>query len=292
MDASRDPFSTGDVLKLVIERLKSQTLLFTFGVIIVIVVGAALLGPDKALPIVLIVGMLCIVGLVAFLFVEQKQKLNRGDPAAASRVLREHIHQISAAHDLGLKVWTEPAGPPAVKGASPGAVARDIAVVEHPDAPKPDIAVKKLDEATYRIGDRIVVKCQAQRDCHITILNLGTSGKLTTLLPNQQRATNFVKAGETITVPGPGDSFHLELSGPPGVERIKAIATVDDTPIMNGKAAPMSTGAAVFRSVPPTAAARDIAVVKDTVEKLPTGAWDEAETTVVVEPATKEGGTP
>ncbi len=292
MDASRDPFSTGDVLKLVIERLKSQTLLFTFGVLIVIVVGAALLGPDKALPIIIIVAVLFLIGLAAFLFVEQKQKLNRGDPGATSKVLRERIHQISSDHGLGLKVWTEPAGPPAAKGSTPGAVARDIAVIEHPDAPRPDIAVKQLDEATYRVGDRIVVKCQAQRDCHITILNLGTSGKLTTLLPNQQRAANFVKAGETITVPGPGDSFHLQLSGPPGVERIKAIATVEDKPIMNGDTGSMSTGAALFRSVPPTAAARDIAVVKDTVEKLPSGAWDEAETTVVVQPAAQEGGTP
>jgi Domain of unknown function (DUF4384)/TIR domain len=128
--------------------------------------------------------------------------------------------------------------------------------------------------AAYRIGARIVVMFRANRDCYLTLVNLGTSGSLTILFPNAMHPANRIPADKLYQIPGPDDGFEYQLTGPPGIETLKAIVTLDDVPLLESQ---LAADGSLFRTVHATAAARDIAVIRKCVETLPASRMSEAE---------------
>lgn len=117
---------------------------------------------------------------------------------------------------------------------------------------------ESASQTEYSIGTRIVVRFRANRDCYLTLLNIGTSGKLTVLFPNALHSDDRIQKDRLYEIPGPDDEFEYEITGPPGVETLKAIATLEKTPLLETQFAPDGS---LFRTVSGTAAARDIAVV-------------------------------
>ncbi len=146
-----------------------------------------------------------------------------------------------------IEVWTE-------KGDFQGA--RDIAIV-----PKTKI---------YKTGDKINMFFRAEKDCYLTLINYGTSGKLTVLLPNSLSQDNFVKGGRIYVIPGQDYPFDYVLSGPPGTEKIKAIGTTRKINLMNLT----YIKGEVFHTS--SAAARDISVVAKNMEDATPNEWAEA----------------
>ena len=124
----------------------------------------------------------------------------------------------------------------------------------------------------YRIGDRIVVYFRADRDCYLTLFNIGTSGKLTVLFPNYLFQNNFIKANRIYALPGEEYPFEYELSGPAGVEKIKAIAATSKQNLVDFE----FSKAEFFHSVESGIAARDISVVAKKMEAVPVDSWAEA----------------
>lgn len=89
------------------------------------------------------------------------------------------------------------------------------------------IAVKLWAEKTrYRVGDRLNLSFETNRDAFLTIVNVGTSGEVTILYPNRFSGGHGVKAGRTYRIPEATDSYELELKGPPGVELVYALLTL------------------------------------------------------------------
>jgi hypothetical protein len=128
--------------------------------------------------------------------------------------------------------------------------------------------------ATYQVGARIVVTFRANHDCYLTLLNIGTSGKLTILFPNAMHPDNRILANRLNEIPGPGDGFEYQLTGPPGIEKLKAVATLDEVPLLESH---FASDGSLFRTVSATAAARDIALVRKRVEALSPVRFSEAE---------------
>lgn len=135
--------------------------------------------------------------------------------------------------------------------------ARDIAVI-----PK---------TKSYRIGDKINLYFRAEKDCYLTLLNYGTSGKMTVLLPNALSQDNLIKGGRTYAIPGETYPFDYILSGPSGTERIKAIGTTRKINLMDMKFDKDD----VFKTS--SAAARDISVVAKKIESAAPDEWAEAQ---------------
>jgi len=130
----------------------------------------------------------------------------------------------------------------------------------------------KILPRTYRIGDRIVVYFRSDRDCYLTLFNIGTSGKLTVLFPNYLVRNNFTKAGRIYAIPGDEYHFDYRLSGPPGVEKIKAIATTSKLNLLYFE----FSREEFFHSVESGVAARDISIVAKRMEEMPVDSWAEA----------------
>ncbi len=129
----------------------------------------------------------------------------------------------------------------------------------------------KIVPGKYRIGDKIVVYFRSDEDCYLTLFNIGTSGKLTILFPNYLFQNNFTRADRIYAIPGDEYPFEYELSGPPGVETIKAIATTSKLNLLDFE----FSREEFFHSVESSFAARDISIVAKKIGDMPVDIWAE-----------------
>jgi hypothetical protein len=83
----------------------------------------------------------------------------------------------------------------------------------------------------FKLGDQIRVRVQPVNDTYIYIFHEGASGARVCLLPTEQEKPPFVKAGQTVELPGDG---YFEFSAPPGSEQLLVVATEKPTDDLAG----------------------------------------------------------
>jgi len=112
---------------------------------------------------------------------------------------------------------------PAVTSIDPGADFERILAGQSPGF-KVDVAAKKT---RLRIDhDRLSFTVRSERDGYYHVLALGPDGTLIQLMPNAVLKQHRIKAGETVTLPGP--AMPLDVSAPAGAEQLLVI--VSSTP--------------------------------------------------------------
>jgi Domain of unknown function (DUF4384) len=60
---------------------------------------------------------------------------------------------------------------------------------------------------------------------YITVLNVGTSGRVAVIFPNFHQRDMQVRAGQTVSIPAGSANWKIDIVGPPGIEVIKVIAS-------------------------------------------------------------------
>lgn len=80
-------------------------------------------------------------------------------------------------------------------------------------------------DLVYRIGQHLKVYVRPRQTSYITVLNVGSSGKVAVIFPNFYQQDARVHAGQTIAIPAETAGWRIDVAGPPGVEIIKVIAT-------------------------------------------------------------------
>jgi len=102
-----------------------------------------------------------------------------------------------------------------------------------PTAQQPDedrIRMKLwAEKPRYKVGEAVKVFFETNKDAYVTLVNVGTSGRITILYPNKFSPTNDVKGGKTYSVPGSGEQYDLVLRGPTGIELVYALVTATPT---------------------------------------------------------------
>lgn len=93
-----------------------------------------------------------------------------------------------------------------------------------PSAPPFEIEVWTGSE-TYHIGEAVTLFFRSGQDTHLTLIDIGTDGTVKTLFPNPFQKESTIQAGRIYSIPAADDTFDIRAEGPPGMERIKAIAT-------------------------------------------------------------------
>ena len=243
-----DLFGNKELLQLVVKKLSSQALLFSLAIVVVLVTSYVIssqLFNKPGYPIIAAILFVFLVATFGYLFVEQKRKAEQGDEATMSQLLEKLNVIRNSAEAFSVQVWTTPA-------AETAAVSRDIKVV--PSGKR----------AEYRIGDKVRVHFRANRDGYLTLLNVGTSGKLTILFPNMLHRDNFVYANKEYEIPSQEYGFEYELQGPPGVE-VESHRYDAKVELLESQFAPDGS---LFRTVMPTAAARDIGIIKSRLRRF------------------------
>jgi TolB-like protein len=135
------------------------------------------------------------------------------------------------------------------------------------------------DKQSYRIGDMIGFGLRVNRDAYVTLVNIGTSGDINIIYPNQFSPNHFVRGGQDVVIPPPNSNFTLTVRAPTGFDQIRAIAT--EEPIsLHASSFAGGTGT-TFRSLD-RIQTRDLAVgIKSWREQVPPSKW--AEQVIAVE---------
>jgi len=136
------------------------------------------------------------------------------------------------------------------------------------------LTVPRSAKAIYYVGEQFTLHAQAQRDCHLTVLDVGTSGRVYVLLRNHP-----LRAGIAAALGGPDQHREWIVGGPPGVERIKALFTCRPL-ALPGPSEP-------FQPLVPQGMARDVLTrlksVGTTLDRMPADSWTEATCQFIVE---------
>ncbi len=83
------------------------------------------------------------------------------------------------------------------------------------------------DKGNYQAGENVGFEFKADKDCYLALIDIGTSGRAIILFPNRWHPDNKIEKDKTYMIPPKGSDFAYTVQGPVGVERIKAIASVD-----------------------------------------------------------------
>lgn len=81
-----------------------------------------------------------------------------------------------------------------------------------------------MNQKSYQPGDSIEFSFRTERDCYLTLIDVATEGVIRVIFPNQFHPDNHVQANRIYSIPG-NYGFEMKITGPLGIERIKAIAT-------------------------------------------------------------------
>jgi len=127
-----------------------------------------------------------------------------------------------------VQVRTATATAPPAPAATPAPSAPPAPPAAAGSEPSPQLKLW-TDATQHKIGDKAKVFFQANRDGYVTLVNVGTSGKITILFPNAYSPSHAVKGGQTYSVPGADDPYELTLGGPEGVELVYALFTLGPT---------------------------------------------------------------
>jgi hypothetical protein len=87
------------------------------------------------------------------------------------------------------------------------------------------VTVPKREFGQYTIGESVVLYFQSDIDAYVYMINIGPTGDITHIFPNEYVSDNEVKGGKKQTFPDEEASFEWILQEPAGVETVKAIAT-------------------------------------------------------------------
>lgn len=155
--------------------------------------------------------------------------------------------------------------------------------IEVAPGPPPTFALAlKADRESgrYRVGEKVAFSVETTRDCYLTLLNIGTSGQVKLLLPNQFQRGNLLRAGASQRVPTTEAPFEFTLNGPPGTEGVMAICALDAIPVGLQPAATWVLPSQV--SVAVQVQTKDI---EATLKPIPKDRWAIATITLEVEPS-------
>ncbi len=91
------------------------------------------------------------------------------------------------------------------------------------------VTVPRTSRDWFRIGERFTLNAQTDRDCYLTLLDLGTSGQVYVLLENYR-----LRTGAPVGLNGPDESREWVVGSPPGIERIRALFTLQPLDVFAG----------------------------------------------------------
>lgn len=80
------------------------------------------------------------------------------------------------------------------------------------------------DKKEYIIGNAMTIYVKSDKDCYLYLFYIGTDGKISLLFPNFIQKSNFINGAGVISIPHDYKGPEMNLTGPPGIGRVKAIA--------------------------------------------------------------------
>ena len=87
----------------------------------------------------------------------------------------------------------------------------------------------------YRVSEKIILTVRASQECYITLYDISTTGEVIQIFPNRYASDNLIQGGYAYPIPDESDMFDLVIAGPAGVERVRAIGTVQNVNLLDNR---------------------------------------------------------
>lgn len=104
-------------------------------------------------------------------------------------------------------------------------------------APVPAIEAKEtgnislsIDKAKYHIGEQLGINFSVDEPMYVRVALINSKGEVDTLFPNPYQSDNYCKPGKKYKIPSVGADFTLDISGPVGTDKIRAVASKKPIP--------------------------------------------------------------
>lgn len=91
----------------------------------------------------------------------------------------------------------------------------------------------RVDKNMYKIGEKIVITVQTTRDCYLSLWDTSTKGEVTQIFPNRFASDNLIRRGAAYRIPDQNDQFDFEITGPPGIERVRGVCTTENVNLVD-----------------------------------------------------------
>jgi hypothetical protein len=140
---------------------------------------------------------------------------------AATRQLRKNLRTPVTLAKIENPNIVEPA--PANKQASGAATAP----VKAESSGKVLLSTNKSE---YRIGESLKINFSVTEPMYVRIVVINSKGKIDTLFPNVYQTDNYCLPGKNYSIPFPGADFALNIGGPAGVDKLRAVASSKPIP--------------------------------------------------------------
>ena len=102
-----------------------------------------------------------------------------------------------------------------------------------PQTPEALMIEVQVDKPVYRAGELIVLTVRANRNCYLALYDTSTEGEITQIFPNKYAVDNLIQGGQIYRIPSQSDNFDYEVTGPPGIERVRAVCTQKNVNIVD-----------------------------------------------------------
>lgn len=161
-----------------------------------------------------------------------------------------------------------------------------VAQAEAIQNPNADFKIEiwpERSDGKYKTGEEVTLLFKSNKDCYINIIDIGTSGKVKIIYPNQWHKSSKIEKGKTYRLPQKNSKFVFKVNPPAGENYVKALATLNKVELVKPEYVE-STGAFV-EIKDPEPAIKDIGVE---LEKIGGKKWAEANTKIIIEPAVTE----
>ena len=119
--------------------------------------------------------------------------------------------------------------------------AHQLASLENPAHPFSLDFSFKNNQKDFRVGDAVEFRARSSRDGYLTIVDLGTDGKVVVIYPSEAGQDNRIKADQEFTLPNGDIKFEAQLPSGRGIVR----AFVTDKPLAVGFSQGEATQAAL-----------------------------------------------
>ena len=154
-----------------------------------------------------------------------------------------------------------------------------------PPAPQPQAFTVevKVDKPSYKVGELMYITVRASQPCYLTLYDISTVGEVTQVFPNRFAKDNKIQGGVSYRIPTDSDKFDFKVNGPAGVERVRAVGTMQNVNLFEDKQLKTdSSTVQVFPQITDKPAQFD-KNLNDQLGVIPSAQWTEASITFQVQ---------
>lgn len=81
------------------------------------------------------------------------------------------------------------------------------------------------NKSEYRIGEPLRIEFSVTEPMYVRIVVINSQGQIDTIFPNVYQSDNYCLPGKTYSIPSPNADFSLDIGGPVGVDKLRAVAS-------------------------------------------------------------------